>query len=70
MKRLTKFHTARLTCPTCHGGRLTPLPQFEGRPRLFCEDCQEELIDMPWSAQVGYPQDVSLHSPSTYEGNN
>lgn len=68
MKKLTKF--ADVTCPKCQGRNLTPLPQFEGRPRLYCEDCQEEIIDMPWSAQTPYPQDVSLHSPSTYEGNN
>jgi hypothetical protein len=67
MKRLTKF--ANLICPKCQGRHLTPLPQFEGRPRLYCEECEEEIL-MPWSAQVGYPQDVSLPSPSIQEGNN
>jgi len=69
MKKLTKYQQHRLVCPKCKG-RLTPLPQFEGRSRLYCDKCEEEIINFPWSAQTPYPQDVSLPSPSTYEGNN
>ena len=69
LRKYCKFQIARMTCPKCDGHIRQILP-FEGRPRLYCDQCEEMIIDQPWSAQTGYPQDVSLPSPSTLEGNN
>ena len=67
MRRLTKFHNSVLVCPKCRG-RLTPLPQFEGRPRVYCAKCEEEIIDLPWSDRVGYPQEDTAFLPGNLEG--
>ena len=65
IKSFTKY--SGMICPKCRGG-LTPLPQFEGRPRYYCGKCEEEVIDFPWKRDTTYPQDESSFSPSTLEG--
>jgi tRNA(Ile2) C34 agmatinyltransferase TiaS len=67
IKRFTK--RCNTTCPKCGGDlSLTPLPQFEGRPRLYCRKCEEEIIDFPWTPQTDYPQDTGFPTPSNLEG--
>jgi hypothetical protein len=65
IKRFTKY--CRMVCPKCQGG-LTPLPQFEGRPRYYCNKCEEEIIDFPWTPFTDYPQDTGFPTPSNLEG--
>jgi hypothetical protein len=68
MNNLGKYIQSQIKCPKCSKS-LDYMGTFEGRVRWYCTDCEEEILNFPWSSNVAYPQDTAEPSPSTYEGN-